>query len=214
MIDFTSVSTGLREIDDFEEIPYQPPDTMMASDQQGHQNMSEDDDFYINNTHHHHQQITPLTPNSPPLALKSPTIARRKLKASTVPVDVGNTAPSSTGAFSPKKKMSNKNIAASKLKQLATKRKYVKQQQQQHQQQQQQHQEQQQQQQQQQQAEQKEGMVGIEESNKVTLKTITNVNAPCLEIKNHKKISLTESFVYIFSVTCHIDDKIYIMWCR
>ena len=100
MIDFSAVSSGLKEIDDFEEIPYQPPDLDQSMN-------ALDDDFNHLNT-----PYPTRGGRRDSTSLKSPVVVKKNKRIST---------------FSPKKR-SNKNIAASKLKQLATKRQQIKEQ--------------------------------------------------------------------------------------
>ena len=129
MIDFAAVSTGLKEIDDFEEIAYQPPDNMGAD------HLS-DDDLYserpaTGGDDHHLGALL----KSPPITTNNTAISsntrRRQMKNNKDGFATSTSNMASIKTTANKKVMSNKNIAASKLKQLATKRKHVKQQQQQ-----------------------------------------------------------------------------------
>ena len=121
------MSTGLKEIDDFEEIAYQPPDNMGAD------NLSDDGLYSERPAAGDHQQGAFL--KSPPITTNSTVISSSTRRRHSKINKDGFSPSTSTAApviktTANKKAMSNKNIAASKLKQLATKRKHVKQQQQ------------------------------------------------------------------------------------
>jgi len=122
VIDFGAVAAGLKDIDDFEEISYQPPDLL-------EQSFLDEDHFQLPHSHPSNS-----TTGNGSVRVRHDSTCSKSSSSGVGVVDVKSSSRKRNQQISApyvKKQRSSKDITASKLKQLATKRKKMKEQRQQ-----------------------------------------------------------------------------------